>query len=35
LILDNSKQEIPLMIRGKLKENSRLIETILKLARKS
>ncbi len=35
LILDASKQEIPLMIRGKLKENSRLVETILKLARKS
>ena len=35
LILDMSKQEIPLMIRGKLKENSRVIEAILKLARKS
>jgi hypothetical protein len=35
LLLDMSKQEIPLMIRGKLKENSRLIEIVLKLARKS
>jgi len=35
LILDKSHQEIPLMIRGKLKENSRIIEAVLKLVRKS
>ena len=34
LILDMSKQEIPLMIRGKLKENSRIIVSVLKLIRK-
>jgi hypothetical protein len=34
LSLDLTKQEIPLMVRGKLKENSRLIETIMKLVRK-